>query len=100
MKRVRRLRKEQSKRRLANVQASQSRTELLTKIAGRATVPMMKYAKGKVDHVGCGVSTSLGDDVFIFTAVHVLQDFIGHDTTFPLSMNSFRWEDSSTASEF
>ncbi len=80
MKPLRRLRKEQSQKRLGYVHRLQPRLELLTMIAGRAKVPMCRFERGAVAHVGCGVLMSLGKDIFIFTALHVLRDFIGHDT--------------------
>ncbi len=84
MEPLRRARKEESKRRIDYVAARQPLVEPLTKVAGKATVPLLRNEKGTLAHVGTGVLTKLRDHVFIFTAQHVLRDLVGYDVYTPL----------------
>lgn len=84
MRQRRRVRKEQSRRRIDYVAARQPLFEPLTTIAGKATIPLLKDEKGALVHVGTGVLTKLRDHVFIFTAQHVLKDLAGYNVYTPL----------------
>jgi hypothetical protein len=85
MKRIRQARREESRRRIEWVEARQPLFEPLTRIAGKATVPLLKDQKGTLVHVGTGVLTKLRDHVFIFTAQHVLKDLAGNDIYAPIN---------------